>query len=303
MHLDTGSCNNTRCFTLFLSWLVLVGLQVQAAKPVRIATWNLEHLNEDSNSGCIQRADDDYTKLKTQIAELHADVIAIQEVESAKAAHRVFPSEEWEIVMSGRQTKGERNACWEDPNQYLKHQGTGFAINKGIEFQVNDPFRNLANQNPNMRWGTDITLSTNPPLRLLSVHLASGCWTKVQDADEARREVCTNLNYQLLEVSKWVAERNLENHSYIVMGDFNRRLAVPQDWGWKTLAMASPTPFLATKSIATKCDPRFDSIIDHMVVSPNLEQRLLMDTLAEIPRVGEHPDHCAILVDIDLNQN
>lgn len=268
---------------------------------VRIATWNLEHLNEDSNTGCVKRTDADYDRLKNQIAALEVDVMAIQEVETSKAAHRVFPADEWEIVMSGRENAGEGAACWEDPDQHLKHIGTGFAIKKGVGYQINAPFQTLANENPRMRWGTDITLLTDPQVRLMSVHLASGCWTKVQDADESRREVCTNLNYQLIEIGKWIVERSSENELYVVLGDFNRRLALQGDWGWKTFSMLSAKPVLATRPIVTRCDPRFDSIIDHMVVSPDLVPKLLMDTLVEVPRVGDHPDHCAIMMNFKLS--
>lgn len=281
--------------------LCVVASGADAKSPVRIAMWNLEHLNEDSNTGCIKRTDADYDRLKNQIAALEVDVLAIQEVESKKAARRVFPADEWQIVMSGRENVGEGSACWEDPNQHLRHMSTGFAIKKGLQYRINEPFQALANENPNMRWGTDITLLTDPQVRLMSVHLASGCWTKVQDADESRREVCTNLNYQMIEISKWIAERNQEEELYVVLGDFNRRLAVEGDWGWKTFSMLSPKPLLATRPIVTQCDPRFDSIIDHMVVSPDLEPKLLMDTLVEVPRVGDHPDHCAILMDFKIS--
>ena len=272
----------------------------QSQRPLRIGTWNLEHLNEKSNTGCLKRSDADYQRLKRQIADLNVDVMAIQEVESATAAYRVFPPNDWEVIMSGRETEGERRACWGDANQRLKHQGTGFAIRKGLAIQINEPFDRLANNNPHMRWGTDITLKTDPPVRMLSVHLASGCWTKDQDADESRREVCTTLNYQMIEISKWMAERNREKQLYVILGDFNRRLAEQGDWGWKTFSMLSPKPVLATEPILTQCDPRFDSIIDHIVVPPDLAPRLLMDTLVEVPRIGQHPDHCAIHIDVGL---
>ena len=303
MQLSFASYSRSFRNTLISLMFALMVSSAYADAPLRIATWNLEHLNETSDSGCTPRGDADYEKLKQRITDLNSDVVAIQEVESAKAAYRVFPQEEWMVVMSGRKTEGKRNACWEGPNQFLKHQGTGFAIRKGVSFQENPSFSSIADGNPDMRWGTDITINTEPSMRMLSVHLASGCWRKAQDADDSRREVCTNLNYQVIEIGKWIAARNQDEQNYVVLGDFNRALALEADWAWQTLSMVSPPPILATKPVVTQCNPRFDSIIDHIIVSVGLEKRLVTESLKEIPRIGDHPDHCAFSIDVRIGEN
>ena len=102
-----------------------------SANPLHIATWNVEHLNEENDAGCIPRSDDDYEYISGRIADLNADVVAIQEVESANAAYRVFPESEWIVVMSDRpNTRGSESGsiCWGTQDKRLRHQATGIAI-------------------------------------------------------------------------------------------------------------------------------------------------------------------------------
>lgn len=44
-------------------------------RPLRIATWNLEHLAERNGEGCRPRAEADYATLRRHVTELNADVI------------------------------------------------------------------------------------------------------------------------------------------------------------------------------------------------------------------------------------
>lgn len=62
------------------------------AADLRIAAWNLEHLDDNEGEGCVGRTGADYAALKRRIARLDADIVALQEVENAAAAHRVFPA-------------------------------------------------------------------------------------------------------------------------------------------------------------------------------------------------------------------
>ncbi len=292
--------NTFLIFTLFATLFAFVA----SAESLHVATWNVEHLNEDNDAGCIPRTDDDYDYIAGRIADLDADVVAIQEVESAKAAYRVFPKSEWVIVMSDRpNTRGSDSGsiCWGTQDKRLRHQATGIAIRRGVDFEVNLSYAHLAGDNPNQRWGTDVTVRTDQlSFRVLSVHLASGCWGAEQDVDSGRSDICTTLRGQVARLSEWIAERNARNDAFVVLGDFNRRLAVSDDWAAAQLLAADQDTTLATAHVRDGktqdewCDARYPDLIDHILVSNDLLEHLKRDSVIEHPRIREHPDHCII---------
>ena len=69
---------------------------------MRVAAWNLEHLDDADGEGCVGRRAADYAVLARRIAEIDADVVAFQEVENAAAASRVFPASDWHVEVSRR---------------------------------------------------------------------------------------------------------------------------------------------------------------------------------------------------------
>ena len=61
------------------------------AVQLRIAIWNLEHLNDTDDAGCVPRDEADYDAIADAVREIGPHVVAFQEVENAAAALRVFP--------------------------------------------------------------------------------------------------------------------------------------------------------------------------------------------------------------------
>lgn len=147
----------------------------QASNPLKVATWNLEHLAENDGTGCRPRSEADYAELRHQADLLNADVIAIEAVESKAAAERVFEPSRYDVVMSARRVSGRSGACYGKPGQSIRHQAVGFAIRKGVSWSRNRDLSALGLGNPDLRWGVDITINGARPLRLLAVHLKSGC--------------------------------------------------------------------------------------------------------------------------------
>ena len=271
---------------------------------LEIATWNVEHLNEDNEAGCIPRTDEDYANIKARIDALTADVVAIQEVESEVAAYRVFDASEWTVVMSGRpNTRGDSGGsiCWGTQDKHLRHQATGVAFRKSVAVSVNPSLSSLSQAGDSQRWGTDITvLVGDMNVRVLSVHLASGCWGPEQDADASREPICTTLKHQIDELSKWIANRTANNDNWILLGDFNRRLALPDDWAAVQLFADELDSVLLTATlrdgVAQKdwCDARYPDLIDHILSSSSLQDKLVPSSIEEHPRIHESPDHCII---------
>ena len=72
-----------------------------------------------------------------------------------------------------------------------------------------------------LRSGADITLhlADGRSLRLLAVHLKSGCWER---ALSSRAQACRALRAQAPVLRAWVAARAAEGVAFAVLGDFNR---------------------------------------------------------------------------------
>ena len=117
-----------------------------------------------------RRSNEDIAALRKYARDLDADVIALQEVDGADAARLVFP--DYDFCFSGR----------------VAVQNNGFAIRRGLPIRLR----------PGARWISRSTTtcaaassSSSFPgrrtnLRLLSVHLKSGCARDRARLDAAR---------------------------------------------------------------------------------------------------------------------
>ena len=268
---------------------------------LRIAAWNLEHLDDTGTDGCLPRGQADYDAIAAQVEELGLDIVALQEVENEAAAHRVFPMSDWNVEMSGRPARNTGLECRGRPGQRLGHLATGFAIRRGIAYRRNADLDVLGVATSIQRWGTDITVTKDgQDLRLLSTHLASGCWGKENDEDPRDERTCTVLRGQINHLKAWADARGGEGAAFVILGDFNRRLAVPGDWAWELLSPSSAPLHLPTSDLTTQCDPRFTELIDHLVLGGRATALLVPGSSHEWPRQFEHPDHCAVSADFLL---
>ena len=108
MHASGGSM----CVPVSLLAAVLLAFVAPAgALELRVAAWNLEHLDDANGAGCVGRVDGDYRALGERIHALGADVVAFQEVENATAAARVFDAERWSVEVSSRPSTGYGRSC------------------------------------------------------------------------------------------------------------------------------------------------------------------------------------------------
>ena len=266
-----------------------------AAAELRIAAWNLEHLDDADGAGCVGRTGADYAALAGRIEELNADIVAFQEVENEAAAHRVFPASEWHVEMSRRPAMKRSRACWGKPQSRLGHLATGFAIRRGIVYRRHADLRGLGAGDVFQRWATDLSvMSGGRELRLLSVHLKSGCWGAKQDGDTKRKKTCATLRGQIERLGTWADARRAEGTAFVILGDFNRRLTLPGDWAWRLLSPPAAPLLLLTEGVPFRCDPRFPAFIDHMAAGGGAETMRATGSFREAPRRGPHPDHCAI---------
>jgi endonuclease/exonuclease/phosphatase family metal-dependent hydrolase len=264
-------------------------------KPVRLATWNLEHLAARNGEGCRPRTDADYDALRRHADELGADVIALQEVENAQAAARVFPGDRWTVVMSARPGSAREGFCRGTAGPKILKQDVGFAIRKGIRFRRNSDLAALGLGNPDLRWGVDITLDLTKPIRLLAVHLKSGCNTKRDISDRD----CPVLFSQAPVLEGWIDARARAGEDFAVMGDWNRRTALPGDEFLSIVSDNDPSSgslVFANSGRRATCVKRYADFIDHIAVGRDTAPRLQPGSFVEytygVPE-NQHPaDHC-----------
>ena len=265
------------------------------AGGLRIAAWNLEHLNDEHGEGCVERSEEDFDAIARRIESLGADVVAFQEVENEAAARRVFDPVKWNVVMSTRPGTGDGPTCYDRPMGRLQHQATGIAVRRSVAYRRGTDLASLASGSPYRRWGTHVIVGRGErKLHVLSVHLKSGCWGAGQD--EQGRESCTVLRSQMGALRSWIDERQRGGERFAIAGDFNRRLAIPGDWAWRVLSPDSSPLELATAGSPSHCDSRFPNFIDHIVLGGADRPIARVGSFREEPRDGPHPDHCAISV-------
>jgi endonuclease/exonuclease/phosphatase family metal-dependent hydrolase len=154
------------------------------AAELKIATWNLEWLTARPAGDLalppdvVPKSTEDIARLRAYAERLAADVVAVQEVDGPAVLARVFPPERYVL--------------------HLTHdsvvQRVGFAVRRGLAFTANPDLTALdlyPDATHRLRSGADITLDLpGGRLRLLSVHLKSGC-RQDRLASSPRRECAT----------------------------------------------------------------------------------------------------------------
>jgi endonuclease/exonuclease/phosphatase family metal-dependent hydrolase len=265
---------------------------------ITLATWNMEHLAEADGSGCRPRTDVDFAAMRDYVAGLNADVIALQEVESRAAAERVFDPAIYTVLIEDRVGTNRRSECLGREGLTINAQRTGFAIRKGIPFERQPDFTDIQLGNPDLRSSVDLIVRPRGgrPIRLLSVHLKAGC------SSGDRHDACQVFFQQVPVMERWINDRANERFRFAVMGDFNRRLAMPNDTVWAEWDDASPPNAdlaLASGDRSAACNPRYRDFIDFIV----LDRRATADFrgFEEKTFAGERlSDHCAVSARLSL---
>ncbi|MET0340355.1 MAG: endonuclease/exonuclease/phosphatase family protein [Polyangiales bacterium] len=260
-----------------------------SARPLKLATWNLEWLSQRSGDGNVKRADADYARLKTYADRLDADVIAFQEVESAEAAARVFDPAKYDFHLA-RQAIAQR---------------TGFAYRKGLRAMPNADHAAL--DVGDVRVGADLTVFVrDQPVRLLSVHLKSGCFDGPLDAEA--NSACGKLARQVPALEGWIDARASEGVAAVVLGDFNRRFfGMPGELVWAELDDAVPPASdlsAPTEGKRSGCwDGEYPEYIDHLVLNLPAAAKLVPGSFAQLVYDASDraykeklSDHCPISI-------
>jgi endonuclease/exonuclease/phosphatase family metal-dependent hydrolase len=309
------------------------GTTAPASAPsatLEIATWNLEWLiapeamrelrrdcaGERGRAGrdarripCevgarFDRSRADFAALARYARKLDADVIALQEVDGPRAAALVFPGHSFCFT-------GRRDV-----------QNTGFAIRAGIPHRCGPDWRALS-LGDRVRRGAELVLFPDEPreIRLLGVHLKSGCGSRLLDAPRAE---CADLARQAAALENWIDGQARAGRRFVVLGDFNRDLlrerggAARSPTGrlqrlWPELDDGEPAEAdlrnaaEGERFVNCTAAQAFDGYIDHIVLSRSLARVRVPGSFERITyRTDEHrrlrlADHCPVAVRIRLD--
>ena len=281
------------------------------AGRVRIASWNLNLLHWRTGGalwrGAVARSEGDYDTLARYARDLDADLVAFQEVNGPRAAARIFPARDYALHLSGR-----HDSRYDDIYN-------GFAVRKGrFDRVVKRDYPALgigAGSRYELRWGVELTVFRNGRvLRLLNVHLKSGCFVKSLEKPKNRH--CRKLARQVAPLESWIDTSWREGVPFVVLGDFNRAMDRhgPRDHLWRAIDDGDPSGLklhrlpAGRKPACWRGTSRYRRYpIDFFVFGPRAWRRvdpasfrqLVWTTADADPRRGLPSDHCPIAVDLD----
>ena len=239
-------------FAVALLLGLLIGLLLGNARAaeLKVTTWNLEWLTsnpDDLPQGTFPKPAAGIEALRRYALRLDADVIAVEEVDGPAIAAQVFPPDRYQVFMTHDRAK----------------QRVGIVVRRGIPARQNPDLAALdlypEARHP-LRSGADVTLDLpSGPLRLLAVHLKTGCH---YGALGSRRPACQTLGEQVPPLQGWIAQRRAEGVPFVVLGDFNREMN-GRDELLAALRASAPLA-LATEGQGSPCWGG-TSFIDHIL--------------------------------------
>lgn len=288
-------------FAAVLAPIIILTTPALAAEPrrLKLATWNIEHLAERDGEGCRPRTEADYLDLRRHVAAVGADVIAFQEVESKRAAERVFTADLWTVFIEDRKLKSG-GGCRGARGRTMRAQKVGFAVRRGLNVVRNPDLRQLALGRRGLRGGVDITVRGAHPIRLLALHLKAGCDSGWRETEKD----CRVLSAQIPIVERWIDARANETIPFAVIGDWNRRLASRGDMVWAAVDDADPPNADLTLAARSRpratCKAKYSEFIDHIALDRRAALRFVPGSFAEYtygqPEALHPSDHCPISV-------
>ncbi len=265
--------------------LILLWPGLAAADVLRIATWNIYFLYDEIDdegvfpSNRIPREEADFRNLASVMAQVDADIWALQEMESIDALNRLTKH------LPGRDTIASSN-------RRARSQKTAVLIRNRPDLEINrlPDFTDL--DLGGLRYGLVLQVKSKDLIfTLMVVHLKSGCFGPENETPHCNSWVTRSKQLRL--INSWLREQLMTDpaRKLLVLGDFNQRF-VPGSQGWELLTDGVP---LAAVDTDWKNDcwfydwPEFP-LIDHIVVTESLLPHLATDSFQQPDLEAAHPD-------------
>ena len=284
---------------LILVFLVnLVCVKLVVADSLRMASWNIYWLSHHGNN---VRTSEDYNRLRAIADELDADIVALQEVDEG-LIENVFDSGKYNIEISKR--------------VHAKQQ-TALVIRKGFSYERKPDYKEL--DVGSVRYGTVAEVSVGSvKVEVMSVHMKSGCFGNEENSSTAPKiqKACAKLQEQVPILEAWLDTQIANDKPFVLLGDFNRRLAQDGDDIWSDLGDGEPGHLvLTTAHEKPQCWSGFyQEFIDHIILGPSSSNWMVPGSFRELvfdeARTSSSSerrkwskrisDHCPIAVTLDI---
>ena len=249
-----------------------------------------------------ERSNLDFKAIERYVEVLDADIVALQEVDGASAAKRIFRNHDFCFT----RREGVQN--------------NGFAIRKGIAHRCGPDLVELS-LGDRVRRGAELIVypGTAREFRLLAVHLKSGCQRRPLDDP---RSDCATLARQVPELERWIDAQAAAGRRYGILGDFNHDLLMRDgparnDQGslrnlWAEIDDGEPVGAdlvnVAEGQAFVNCTPsqNYRSYIDHVVLGARLAEWRVPNSFVRVTYEPQDalqrklPDHCPVGVDLQL---
>ncbi|HEV7605944.1 MAG TPA: endonuclease/exonuclease/phosphatase family protein [Steroidobacteraceae bacterium] len=238
----------------------------------------------------LARSGEDIAAMRQHARMLDADIVALQEVDGADAARLVFPDYQF---------------CFSDRAAV---QNNGFAVRRGVPFSCAPDVADLS-MNDDVRRGVEMRVfpGTAQELRLLSVHLKSGC---ARDSLDSAKASCAELARQAPALEHWIDAQATEHKPFAVLGDFNRdlRREPPGISLWGAIDDGDPPAAdlvnTAEGQAFQNCMPSqtFSGYIDYIILGRQMAQGLVKNSFGRAvfrPKDAlrrKMSDHCPVFI-------
>ncbi|MGO2013226.1 MAG: HAD family acid phosphatase [Pseudoalteromonas sp.] len=280
---------------------VVTNIQSQSvSQPLKVATWNVEHLAFPIDTGCRIRTPNEIAAMKVYAKNLNADIIALQEVDSKSALQQIFSEDDWQLIMSTR-ADSPAYTC-RQTGASSTQQKVAFAVKKSVPVLNVTPVEQLALARAGLRYGLQITVNTQQgPTDILNVHMKSGCF--VDDYLKSDSPACKTYAKQAPVLNNWIEKRENSSTPYIILGDFNHRISAPYNRLTRTLLNDTRSASITTSQLLG-CHERYPAPIDHIIVGgiddKNIAKSAQVHKYKNMDDKAMLSDHCAVSVSVSL---
>lgn len=314
-----------------VSLLFFALVSAASAGEIRIASWNIANFHHqpevEQRPGIgTKRKAGDFGRLlgyaeKLGRDEAPADIIALQEIGTQRAAERIFPVGQYDVVMSKQYHRDVAAGQADDIYTAVairKNRGISIVRQEDIE-ALAVPHTDSSGTRPTRSGAALLLEISGTRLWVVSVHLKSSCST-VAHPDTSTNADCVTFWKQHAPLSQWIKRRTDEGAPFIIAGDFNRRFRQfgDDDPFWKALNdgdLGEPILVRHPETAVRKCPTRLGTStqpIDWIMLDARIadwvregsywERRYSRSDVNATGGTGSQrlSDHCPVSLDLDF---